>query len=167
MNRSLVTQILGSTDNDLAIDAKTLLQLDGSMIVGALFLLTLSTFISGPASTARFLTGYFTLFVIVPFITSGLLIIFGKSKDRIRARFVAFVFYLVLILVIPALPPIHPVIEDTEQQCAENPRSFNVSANPWKCSKFSGGSLAEQCARNPERYGVAKSDCADFIPPSS
>jgi hypothetical protein len=37
MNRSLVTQILGSTDAELTIDAKTLLQLDGSMIVGALY----------------------------------------------------------------------------------------------------------------------------------
>jgi hypothetical protein len=54
--------------------------------------------------------------------------------------------------------------ENVELRCAASPETFNVTAEPWKCSMFTPGSLAEQCARNPENFDV---ECSQFIPPSS
>ena len=123
------------------IDEKTLLQVNGSMVVGTLFILTLSAFILGTEATSRGLIGIITLVIIVPFILSALAIL--RSKPNLLS------------------------IGNVEQQCAKSPETFNVTAEPWKCSEFSPGSLADQCARDPGSFKLTKPDCADFIPPSS
>jgi hypothetical protein len=164
------------------IDEKTLLQVNGSMVVGTLFILTLSAFILGTEATSRGLIGIITLVIIVPFILSALAILRSKPKKGEKvgnistwiltiasARrltllgFVVFGAYLGLIVAIPNLLSIGNV----EQQCAKSPETFNVTAEPWKCSEFSPGSLADQCARDPGSFKLTKPDCADFIPPSS
>jgi hypothetical protein len=168
-------------DPSEGIDKKTLLQVDASMVVGVLFILTLSGFISGSEITGRFLTGYFTILIIAPFVISAFMILYTTSRGELgelivavargitAAGFLIFGGYLGLITALQTLPTIPPMpfAEDVEQLCAKSPETFNVTADPWKCSKFSGASLAEKCAKNPEFFDATRSDCADFIPPSS
>jgi hypothetical protein len=89
---------------------------------------------------------------------------FNRAKYLTAVGLSMFGVYLGLILI--GVIQFYPG-EEVGVQCAKSPETFNVKANPWKCSSFETGSLAWQCAKNPERFKVSKSDCADFIPPSS
>ena len=143
------------------------------MVVGALFILTLTTFIAGPEDITRFLIGYFTFIIITPFLISAFIILKIKNRTLEFAKtmtligFTTFGVYLALILAFQLvyMPP--TLIEDIEQQCVKSPGTFNVTTDLWKCSKFNSGSLAERCAKNPGYFNVTRSDCADFIPPSN
>ena len=145
------------------------------MVVGVLFLLTLTAFISLPEIYGRVLIGVFTLVIIFPFVASAAILLLAKNekkKEKVRRRmwwlekvlgahilfgmarimtlfgFFFFVLYLGGIVLYPLIGT--PIIEDVEQQCAKSPKTFNVTADPWKCSKFSPGSLAERCAKDPD-----------------
>lgn len=160
------------------IDENTLLQLDGSMVLGALIILTLAGIISPIESYARTISLYFTVIVVVPFIVSALLILISK-RERLkgfrRARgwtTAGFIFFLLIIMYL-ALDasigePIGPsgIPGDVRLQCIMNPETFNVSTSPWKCDHFDEDSVAWFCANNPEFYNLTISDCADLIPPS-
>jgi hypothetical protein len=83
---SVVLQILGSKVVDgyhtEGIDEKTILQVNGSMVVGALFVLTLSSFIPAFGGSSRNIIGFFTIAIIAPFILSTLFILRLKPNER-------------------------------------------------------------------------------------
>jgi hypothetical protein len=155
------------------------------MAVGVLFVLTLSSFISEvPERESRILLGIVTFFIIFPFIGSSTAILFHRTdylderSRKVRFNdakkltgfgFIFFGLYIAAIIVVPGLLGViggEPFLAPTQQeQCVMSPEKFNVSADPWKCSMFSPGSLAEQCAKNPEYYKVTRLDCAELIPP--
>jgi uncharacterized membrane protein len=121
---------LGSNANDKHIDRpsedidqQTLIQINGSMVVGGLFILTLTSLISGPATTTRFLAGYLTVVIVLPFILSALIILAQKELLKIAKigtvlkiakyftglGFIGFGLYLLLILFLPLIPTIPPL----------------------------------------------------------
>ena len=71
-----------STDDSRIIDEKTLLQVNGSMVVGVLFLLTLTAFISLPEIYGRVLIGVFTLVIIFPFVASWAILLLAKNEKK-------------------------------------------------------------------------------------
>lgn len=177
----------GERIRDAALDAKTIVQVDATVIVGVLFFLTLVSFI--PSATIEENTAVFgvvTPAIAVPFAVSAILIVYPRNvkKDFFRVKFrweeltdisptslfyakvltVAGFVYLAVILI--ALMVVSNLIPPSEQlNCGNNPVLYNVS-HLWECSKFTGGSLAERCAREPERYNMSISGCSRFIPPS-
>jgi hypothetical protein len=85
--------------------------------------------------------------------------------------FVYLALILIVTLVLPLVAdqiPTLPVLESTAEKCVKNPNDFNVT-HKWQCSLFSGGTLAEQCANYPGRFGfdTSKSQCYSLIPPSN
>jgi hypothetical protein len=48
------------------------------------------------------------------------------------------------------------------EQCAQDPTKYNVT-HLSACSKFTTGSLAEECAINPETFHLKLTKCSEFI----
>jgi hypothetical protein len=171
-----------STGNEVShfegIDDKTLLQVNGSMVVGTLFVLTLTALIPNLQVLGMTALGLITMTIILPFVISAILVLSGHKllgKERVirwaksgtKWGFIIFVLYLANLLAFSiggAVETLENLEENVELRCAASPETFNVTAEPWKCSMFTPGSLAEQCARNPENFDV---ECSQFIPPSS
>jgi hypothetical protein len=181
--------------NEGRLDARTLLQVDATTIVGVLLFLTLAPFgyntLTLVVSTAA---------IVIPFAVSSALIVYtdtnmreyGKlipmlnkkifrpvsTKMQARIRLLArgttfggFVYLVVVLLffAIDASPGPSP-FPSAAEQCAYNPEKFGVNATNatlWKCSMFRSGSLAELCATDFKRLGVEKTDCIQFIPPQN
>jgi hypothetical protein len=164
------------------IDNKTLLQVDGSMVVGALFILTLTTYLSGSETGVRILIGVITFGSVAPFVWSAVLILSPvlsdkEAKNATLAGFFSFAIFLGLLVASPFFQSFIYITSDLKMEyspfadlryeCAKDPERFNLTAEPWKCSNFIGGSLVERCARIPETFNASLSDCSKFITPSS
>jgi hypothetical protein len=185
----LGSKVSGGNTSEV-IDEKTLLQVNASMVIGALFILTLTAFISGPESHSRFFIGYMTILIIGPFAISALITLnleedeyktlqFAFAKGITISGFVVLAIYLILIVAYPHIQAVffqlskslnieyQPWFGEIEYDCAKSPETFNVTAAPWKCSEFTEGSLAERCVKIPELFNVPRSECSKFISPSS
>ena len=59
-------------------------------------------------------------------------------------------------------------VPSTSKKCGENPEQYGVNQTAlWKCSMYSEGSLAEQCANDLSRFYLKQtSECSHFIPPT-
>jgi hypothetical protein len=162
----------GKEGNDESvIDSKTLLQVNATAIVGVLFFLTLSSFLTNLREEwAKLLIGTMTLFILVPFAFSACLIL-GKTGFSIATSSTSFGFaflavYLFAAIFYPYLPiPGSESISrvSIQDECEMNPNLFNVTHS--NCSKFGAGGRAEECATNPQRYGMKISECSIFSGP--
>jgi len=163
------------------LDGKTLLQVNATIIAGALIFFSLASFFSFEdifsESTSeeleRTAAGYMTLLIVAPFALSSIYIIKNGQATKLHAArvlsrigFIVLIVVVIIIVVSQLLIPFffrpYFTIQDT---CMANPTFFNVSNNLWMCSKFEDGSAAEICARNPERFNMSISECFKFIPP--
>jgi hypothetical protein len=157
-------------------DRRAILQVNATMITGVLFFLTLASIVILPQTIGRFFLGTYTFSINIPFIVSAVIIILKPTHFR-KAKMLTVVGFLFLLvnliggltyfsLTLPSPGAIiKSVFTSIEKECAKNPGGYGVDVNhPWKCSMFSPGSLAEQCAidewKNP-------SECSKFIPPSN
>lgn len=184
------------------LDAITLLQVDATSIVGVLFFLTLTSYLSVvPEEFARPLTGSLTVTIVIPFAVSAMAItypkgfygtktwnqgIFGKewkqhdptliSFKRLKianvATFLGFVYLVFALISIVAYSAgsfpniaLFSNVTSTMEDCARDPELYGVNVTPWKCSMFTTGSLAERCAMNSTQYKMSKTECSRFIPP--
>jgi hypothetical protein len=164
-----------------ALDGKTLVQVDATVIVGILFFLTLNSYLGFlPEYVGRSIIGILTLTAIIPFVTSAFFITRKTNSSNsdsmdIARKFTMYGFvYLALNLsatiTLPFFADLIPVIDifpSQAERCVKAPSDFNVSYI-WQCSLFDGGTLAEKCAAYPGRYNLSnEKQCSSLIAPST
>jgi hypothetical protein len=109
------------------LDEKTLLQVNASMVVGVLFILTLTAFVSGASGsyiisevTGRNLLGLATFLLVFPFTISTAAILFKEpsrftrmqsfefAKRNTALGFILFAGYIFLIVLLPVFTGARP-----------------------------------------------------------
>lgn len=166
-----------------------------SVIVGVLIFLTLTSFADSTSEVegSAYLI-FFTILIVIPFGLSATMIVssntsrlrfakfnneslhttkeesYGKLERRLRVAgyFTIFGFlYIMLVLILFFADAIDDLItRSTAGRCAEQHTSYGVNESYlWRCSLFSEGSLAEECTKSPQRYGMDMAECTKLIPP--
>jgi hypothetical protein len=157
------------------IDEKTLLQVNASMVIGVLFVLTLSSFITGTGYAAEPFLGIITAYTAVPFAASSFLLLWPVKNTYIAGLLTCFGFLAFgIVVVVVGISPGYtseadqPVRSDIERRCAMNPERYNLTDDPWKCSEFTDGSLAKRCVSDYKKFNqTSLRNCSKFIPQSS
>jgi hypothetical protein len=159
---------------ETALDSKTLLQVNATAIVGVLFFLTLSSFLTTLTEDwARIMIGIVTLTIIIPFVLSSILILGNINVSNWAKSATGFGFaYLAIYLAGTILYPFFPNTDpgnyfstiSIQDDCENNPKLYNVTDS--ECAKFGEGSRAEECATNPQRFGMKISECSMFSGPN-
>jgi hypothetical protein len=170
----------------LTVDSKTLLQVNATAIVGILFFLSLTSYFPFESYAA-----VMTTFLLLPFVASAVIILdpfpsalaiwIGTRRNPLEldsqelrstamryARQITMLGFMYLIFqVIYTISVTPPFARTITQECAVNPARFGVNeTQPWKCSMFIEGSLAELCAKEPKVFNMSEKDCSGFIPPT-
>lgn len=103
-----------------------------------------------------------TFAIVVPFSVSSIIIILGPERSMrfpLRRRLgypqfisiIGFVFLVILLGALVYLQFYRPPVSTSAEECAINPESYGIT-HPSDCSKFTPGSLAQDCALHPEKY---------------
>jgi hypothetical protein len=105
--------------------------------------------------------------IIILFSASSGLVIIGRKNAYRYAKFLSIggFGYIIIILFALVHNEVHPQlipISTPAEECAVNPKSYNVT-HASDCSKFTPGSLAQDCALHPEKFYVTLKQCSKFI----
>jgi hypothetical protein len=155
------------------LESRDIIQIDATVIAGALVLLTLSSSL-GVGGYLAHLLGIQASTVIVN-ATGTIVVIFASSAiavsifryteigRRIMVAGFVYLFFVMLILTffIPTSPTPPPLT--IAEQCAIKPENFSMTHAVADCSKFTPGSLAQDCALNPITFHVELKQCSKFI----
>ena len=73
-------------------------------------------------------------------------------------------YFLMVLLVSIGLQQFYPnfFFKSIANVCATHLKDYNIT-HVADCSKFTSGSLAEQCAIRPEGFNMKLTQCVDFI----
>src|SRR5215207_2745953 len=171
----------------MPIDDNSILQADATVIAGVLILLTIATL--GDGLETRLFSNLFTLFftvvAIFPFAISAMFIIdvqmgihrtrqenIERDRNRARSLTVTGFVYLLAVVIMIVGANVYELLGPTKtfngtrttssvaMHCTQNPTAFNVT-HLSQCSKFTPGSIAEDCAASPKAYELELSQCTE------
>jgi hypothetical protein len=151
-----------------------ILQANATVIAGVLIFLTLSSFAIGlPQEISRLYVIVFTAAIIFPFAVSSWEIIrkgtaTKKAKVYSRSGFVYLLVIIVVMISFGVIGTIRPsvllpnILSSVAELCAKDPTKYNIT-HLSACSKFTTGSLAEECALRPEQFHLTLKKCPELI----
>jgi hypothetical protein len=174
--------IIDELESKMAVDGKTLLQVDATAILGVLFFLSLTSYF--PSALAALVT----VSVLIPFAVSAAIILYPLTaliavaigtrtnpfdvEDR-TSKAIGYAKTITMIGFFYLIFPIGYAISESLEnpitvECAKNPESYGVNiTHPWKCSLFTKGSLPELCVNNLQVFNMSQKECSGLIPPQN
>lgn len=173
----------------MSIDDNGLLQANATVIAGVLILLTIAAAEEGLTKiVSNFFTLAFTVVAIFPFAVSSTYIIDSKQADEkagekekmmknsLKARrwTISGFFYVITVVIIIVVTNMFEWVGPVKtfngtwtsgsiaMHCTKNITVFNVT-HLSDCSKFTPGSIAEDCASRPRLYNLDLNQCSQLL----
>jgi hypothetical protein len=140
-----------------------LLQSNATVIAGTLIFLTIGSLSEGLVGGTGFILT--TALLVIPLSISSGIIISGKKPKVFGSKTLSIIGFVYLAVVVGSLAysQYQPLpIYTPAEKCAVNPTDYNIT-HPSDCSKFTLGSLAQDCALHPEKYHLQLKQCSRFI----